>query len=468
MDDTKKSKNLVKGVVTYAIGDFGSKILTFLIVPLYTYYINTSDMGVYDILTSTISLLSPIITLQISDAAYRWMIHSDGDAAKYIRATMQTLLNNCAVAAAVIFLINYFYPIPFCVYFVMSLVTTRCLNTIKKLLRGLGNQRLFAESGILYTVIFLALNILQIIVLGRGVKSLFVSSVVSDLIVILVIYIREPRVRTNLLVKPDLHLIRRMLAFSAPLVPNLLSWWVINSSDRYIVRFILGVSANGVLSIAGKFPSALDMVVSLFNTAWQDVSIADRDKDVGAYYSRVFRFMYRVLLSLLWGLIPFTKIYILFAMEQSYHGAADIVAFYYLGSVFQGFSAFYGVGYLRSGKTGRAFTTSIYAAAVNVAVHLALIHFMGLQAAALSTFVAFFVMWYIRQRQNVNELHVHLEIREFLLLLVSCIVLSVAVIFMSFAVCIVFTLIGAAAFLIFNRAELKTMKEMLYARMKKH
>ena len=77
MSDLKNNKELIKGIGVYAIGTFGTKILSFLIVPLYTYYIATDDMGVYDILTSTISLLTPIITMQISDAAYRWIIRDD-------------------------------------------------------------------------------------------------------------------------------------------------------------------------------------------------------------------------------------------------------------------------------------------------------------------------------------------------------------------------------------------------------
>ena len=36
-----KSQSLAKGMLIYAIGNFGTKILSFLIVPLYTFYIST-------------------------------------------------------------------------------------------------------------------------------------------------------------------------------------------------------------------------------------------------------------------------------------------------------------------------------------------------------------------------------------------------------------------------------------------
>ncbi|WP_416346034.1 lipopolysaccharide biosynthesis protein, partial [[Eubacterium] hominis] len=70
-----KNKKLIQGTLIYAIGSFGTKILNFLIVPLYTYYILPGDLGDYDLLMTTVSLISPLITLKISDATYRWIIN---------------------------------------------------------------------------------------------------------------------------------------------------------------------------------------------------------------------------------------------------------------------------------------------------------------------------------------------------------------------------------------------------------
>ena len=62
-----KNKALIIGTITYAIGNFGTKILSFLIVPLYTFYIMPSDLGDYDLLMTTVSLLSPLLTMKVSD-----------------------------------------------------------------------------------------------------------------------------------------------------------------------------------------------------------------------------------------------------------------------------------------------------------------------------------------------------------------------------------------------------------------
>ena len=87
-----KNKALLMGTITYAIGTFGTKILSFLIVPLYTYFIIPEDLGDYDLLITTVSLLSPILTLKISEATYRWIINNKDNEIQYISATYKLLL----------------------------------------------------------------------------------------------------------------------------------------------------------------------------------------------------------------------------------------------------------------------------------------------------------------------------------------------------------------------------------------
>lgn len=50
---------LIKNTGIFAIGTFGSKILTLLIIPLCTHYIATDDMGIYDMVYTIIALLQP-------------------------------------------------------------------------------------------------------------------------------------------------------------------------------------------------------------------------------------------------------------------------------------------------------------------------------------------------------------------------------------------------------------------------
>lgn len=454
MDDKARTKNLIKGTGIYAIGTVGTKMLSFLIVPIYTYYIATEDMGIYDLIMSTVNVLTPIVTMQISDAAYRWMLIDKDEQSLYIRSTIQVLLINCCIFSAAIAVVNHFIVIPYCAYFVSILVSSRILATIQKLLRGIGNQKLFAISGLCYSIIFLLLNVFQICVMQQGISGLFQSAVIANIVAVFLIYIVESQVRVNFFQKIDRSLIVKFYKYSMPLVPNYLNWWVINASDRYIVAFFLGMSANGVLAIAHKFPTVLQTLLNLFITSWQDVSIAEKEADTGAYYTRVFRIYSKLSLSLLWPLIPITKIVIWLIMSESYKSACNYVSFYYLGTIYQSFASFYGVGYLKSTRTGRAFSTSVYGAIINAAVNLIFINIIGLHSASIAAFVGFFVMWLLRERQNRDELRIKLQWYEIISYTAIAIAIAVLSNTLTLVANFIIFFVGSIAFFAVNRRDI--------------
>ena len=449
----RKNDVLIKGMGIYAIGTFGTKILSFLIVPLYTYYISTTEMGIYDIINSTISLLIPIISMQVFDAAYRWIIQDDiKDKEKYIRATVQLVIINAVICSILIIIINRIHAVPFCGYVCIILTLSIFFQAIQKLLRGLNNQWLFAISGIVYSFVFLICNVVQIVVFNYGVESLFQSTVIASVISIILIFILEPRLRINYFKKTNLELIWGLYKYSVPLVPNQLNWWVINSSDRYIVMFALGSSANGILVVAHKFPSMLQSILNLFTSSWQDLSIAEGEQnDSEGYYTRVFYTYYSFALVALWAVIPLTKILMTVILSEAYRTSANYTAFYYLGTVFQAFSSFYGVGYLKSTKTSRAFSTSVYGAIVNAVINILLIKFLGIQAAAISTFVGFLVMWLIREKQNRCELGIQIKWIHFWGYTIISIIISVISICNGFLCNMILASIGCIAFLVLNK-----------------
>ena len=442
--------NLIKRTIIYAIGNFGTKILSFLIVPLYTYYISTNDMGDYDLLNSTINLLIPLITLQVFDAAFRWMIRGDDINGDYAKASLQIVFINSLIASILIYVISCIKPFAYSMDFIWLLFTSCILTAIQKLLRGLNNQKLFVYSSMVYTVIFLVLNLVQICILKMGVKSLFVSSTLANVFAILFCITLEKELRINYLSKLNFNVINNMLKFSAPLIPNQLNWWVMSSSNRYIIRFFLGASANGVFAIANKFPSILQMLLGFFNTSWQDVSVADKSNDTGNYYSFVFKNLYRFSFSLLYFLIPITKLFIMLIMSNEYKIAATYTSFLYLGTVFQSFSSFYGVGYLREKDTKKASLTSIYGAIASALCNILLVKFIGLQAASFSTFIGFLLMWLVREKQNKISLSITINKKDFMKYFVPAIMISIIECFDILIIDIVCVCIGLFVFVICN------------------
>ncbi len=404
-------------------GTLGTKILSFLIVPLYTYYIAPSELGDYDILITTVNLLSPLLTMKISDATYRWIINDPENREISISATYQLLIRNCLLCSLLLAGINCFVPIWHCGYFIAILVTNRMMECVQKLLRGVKNQKLFAVSGLFYTGLMVTLNLIQICILGQGTEALLQSVLISQTATIILIFVFDRRVFVYRRGTGKKQLQKEMLRYSIPLVPSALAWWAMSASDRYIIRWILGKEANGIYSVACKFPTILQTMFTMFNNAWMDLALSElqQGKESREYAANTFKKLYQFSFGMTLILIPASKLAMQMILSDSYKTASVYVGFLYLGTVFQGFSSYCSIGYLQGKKTNGAAATSVCGAVINILVNIALVNLIGLYAASISTFAGFFVMWITRLRDTRDTMPVVIEKVPFGAGLFSCI-----------------------------------------------
>lgn len=462
----QNNKALLTGTIVYAIGNLGTKILTFLIVPLYTYYISTSDMGDYDLLMTSVSLLAPLISLKISDATYNWMIKQTASNEICMKATYNYLLKSCAVAVIIIGIASRFFHIWNVWLFLAILVLEPILETTQKILRGLKNQKLFAASGIIYTGILVTLNFVTVCILKLGVTSLLANTVISHIISIALIFCLEKRIRCLSVTVDKAELVitqKEMLKYSMPLVPSTLSWWVMSVSDRYVIRFFLGSSFNGIYAIATKFPSVLQTFFVLFNNAWTDMALANlhSKEESSKYVSVIFEKMYVFSFSLICCLIPLTKIVTQVILSSDYKIGSVYIGFLYLGAIFQGFSTFASVGYLQNKKTTRAASSSVAGAIVNIVIDLILIKTVGLFAAALSTYAGFLVMWLVRMYDIRNDWPIKVQKLKFVAMTVTATIIATITIWTPTSIDIVITGIFGIVFLALNRDYLMLIKRKI-------
>lgn len=454
MENKQANKKLYKGTIIYAIGNFGTKILSFLITLLYTYYISTEDMGDYDLVTTTVSLFTPIITMRISDATYRWLLHDIDKEENCISATYRVIMCGTVLSALIILTINFIVPIKYCYYFIALLILGRWMESLQTLLRGLKRQNLFAISGIFYSAIFLGLNLLFIVIFHLGITGMFLSTIISYTVTITMMLFKEPRLRTKVISSKDnRELTKEMLRYSAPIVPSGLSWWIMGASDRYVIRFLLGSAANGIYAIANKFPTILSMLFTIFNYSWTDVAIGSlkEGKETSEYASHTFENLYKLAFCFTIFLIPATKLITELVLSPSYKSASIYIGYLYLGALFQGFTAFISAGLLQGTNTKMIAKSSTYGAIVNLLVDILLMKYSGIQAASFSTFCGFFVMWIMRVHDTKDVSPIHINLYIFIpLLLISIIVASITIWTSNFAD-IIILLISTILFVAVNR-----------------
>ena len=93
-----REKQLVKNTVIITIGKICTQMISFFLLPLYTSILTTEEYGVVDLLNTLVSLFIPIVTFQIEQAVFRYLIDARNDeekTSKVISTTVFTVILQC-------------------------------------------------------------------------------------------------------------------------------------------------------------------------------------------------------------------------------------------------------------------------------------------------------------------------------------------------------------------------------------
>lgn len=406
------SARLAKNTVIYMIGNLGSKILQVLILPLLTAVLLTEEYGYYDLIVTTINLITPIATLQLVEAMFRYLFGgSEEEKRVTISSVTAALVVGMTILAAVIALIQMFgidLKYPFLIY--LNYITNILFDYMQKIARCQQRNSLVAVSGVINTSVMLAVEAMALLVFKMRVDGMLLANCVSYFVAVLYLEYKLRIEEYLSIAAVNVKRVKELLKYSLPLVPNSVCWWVVSACDRYVISFFLSISANGIYSIAGKFSQMLSMITSVFQMAWQESSIIESDKATrDEFYTKTFDSYMRFLLSGYVVLLPIIRLAMSFLVAEEYRIGYLYNPLLLLGAVFSAFSQFYGSAYLAFKKTGGALSTTIIAAIINVTVGACLISKIGLYAPALGTTCAFLAQWLLRANQMKDYFRVKIN-----------------------------------------------------------
>ena len=101
-----KYKNLLVNIGLFTLNTVSTKLITFLLVPLYTYFLTTAQYGVTDMSLTVAGLITPVLTLSIGDATTRYIIDDPNDKKQYISVGFWVTLFGCLLMLLLLPLLN--------------------------------------------------------------------------------------------------------------------------------------------------------------------------------------------------------------------------------------------------------------------------------------------------------------------------------------------------------------------------
>lgn len=399
LDNQKNSKteNLLKNTGILAIGSFSSKVLVFLLVPLYTAVLTTEEYGAYDIILSTCTLLTPILTLNIADAMLRFPLEEGANVPRVARLGI-----GVTFASGLVVLAGQLAPgAPWESFagigFVAPLYFSNSLYQLLVVLaRGVEQFKDVAVAGVLSSAIIVGLNVGLLLLLGWGLDGFFIANIAGMLVpaAYLLLRMRPTLLGPSASSSRDHGLLARMVRYSMPLGLTVLGWWMITTSGRYIVLAFCGLEANGLYSVAGKVPAILTTVASVFMQAWQVSVIKDFDRlDRDGFLLGVFDRIEMLLVLLCAILIPATPLVAAVLFQGEFYEAWRFVPFLLIYVVFNTMGGLWGPFFSARYDTGPMATSTALGGVVNIALGVALVIPLGVQGVALASLFAGLTNW---------------------------------------------------------------------------
>lgn len=427
----EKYKYLLKNVGIMTLASFGTKILSFLMVPLYTNVLSTEAYGTYDIYQTTLFLVVPVLSLNIADGIMRFSLDEEYDKREVFMVGVRRYIIACLLCILIVAVNQLFSIIEtltlFPQFFVLYFVTSLMSDVLNNYARGIEKVFDVAVGGIIGSASMLSLNVLFLLVFKQGLVGYFIASCLSFACTNLYLIIKLKIWKVIHWEKENNRLKKEMVAYSVPMGLGNIGWWINNVSDRYIVTWICGLAANGVYSVAYKIPSLLSIFQQIFNQAWTISAVKEYDQNSGEFYSTIYKAYNMCMVITCSSLILFDKLIAKILFGEEFYSAWKYAPFLMISVVFGAMVQLLG-GIFSAAKASKAFGNTILAGAVaNTIMNVALVYVCGPIGAAIATSFSYMLIWGLRLYKVTRQIKLNImlirDVLSYILLYMQAVLL---------------------------------------------
>lgn len=391
-----KNREFVKNTIILFIGKFATQFMSLLLLPLYTHYLVTDDYGIVDLMQTYISLFVPILTLRIDSALFRFLLENrknQDEKENIISNVIFILFATILFTIFLCYIISLLVKIKYYIYVVINIIVLMISSIILHILRGFGDNKKYSIASVITGLATLILNVFLIVFLKYDASSILISSIIANVLGIIYVSLNLNIKKYISFKKINKKTIKKIMKYSLPMIPNSLSWWIVNVSDRTIISIFLGVSFNAIYTVSCKFSNILNSIFSIISMSWQETAslhIDDEDRDI--FFSNIINYIFMLFATislLIVSLLPFVYNFII---GENYLESYKYIPILLYSNSWNVLIGLIGGIYVAKKETKKIASTTIMSAILNILINLLLIKFIGLYAACISTLISYFIM----------------------------------------------------------------------------
>ena len=392
-------KKLASDTILMTIGNFSSKVLVFLLLPIYTYVLSTEEYGIADLFLTTVNLLVPILTISVTDATFRYAFDKSVDQEKNITNSV------IVITGSVLFLLPVTWGLSlwnsnfstYAIFFILLYYFNALHTCLGNYARGTDRIKAFVGSSLVYTILLLTLNILFLTVLRIGLYGYLISMISAHMgsTVFLLALLKGWRIVN--IKKFDVPLLKEMLKFSIPMIFSTTAWWAMNSIDKYMLIDWFGIETSGLYGVAQKLPTIISVLSNIFVQAWQISAIsAHGEKGSDEFYTNIYKVYETGLFIAAAVIIYLTKPLASIMFQKDYFSAFIFAPVLILSGVYSCLSMFLQSPFVAEKKSGALLKTTLIGLVFNIIANIVFLKMMGPIGATYATMIGFGITWAMR------------------------------------------------------------------------
>lgn len=416
MRKNEKYKYLSKNIILFTLSSFIPKILSFLLIPLYTNCLTTDEYGISELITTTVTLLIPIFTIDICDAAMKFALDNSKDKKNIFSISFK--INSIGISLVVsLTLILYMLGIIkinaiYITFFIVTYIFNSLHNLFLLFCKGIEKVNSIVISSIINSAVTILLNVLLLSIFKFGIYGYLIANSIGMIASVAFLFIHA-KLYKFFTKQTSKDLKSNMIKYSFPLVFNVIGWWINNASDRYIVAWLLGTGASGLYSISYKIPSILTTFQTIFSQAWSISAIKEFDKNdsdgfIGNTYEFMFYAMSFICSFVLIMNVPLAKV----LYSKDFFSAWKYVPPLLVSVVINCMSSFLGGLYSATDKTKMVSISAIVGALFNIVFNIILILLLGPYGASLATVIGYFIVLIIRHTFLKHIINIRIDAKK--------------------------------------------------------
>lgn len=409
-----KYKVLISNTAIFAIGNILVKLISFFLMPLYTSVLTASQYGVAELLNNTIEIVLPLATLCMIEALYRFSIDRKVNHRIIFANSLAIItIGDVVVAVACIMWHNVFHY-KYAYYFLLLYITTTFYKLTTQFARGLGHVKRYVLYGVVNSLLLVISNVVLLLWFNGGIASYLTSFSIGYGLTGIVALLLSGEYHYISLKQFDANTLKKMLCYSLPNIPNMLSWWVNSLSDRYIVLAFWGSDVAGLYTAASKLPALINVVTSIFQQAWQYSTATEiSSRDNRKFFSNVFR-VYAYLCVLACSvLILMNKFICNILLQSDFYLAWKFVPLLLLSATFGCIATYFGTFYNAIMNNTMLMVSTLVGAVGNIILNFVLIPPIGAMGAAIATTISYAIVLIIRMRNITKTIEININYKRF-------------------------------------------------------